>query len=200
MSSSTVDLPAQASTEATWLRLTQASLALGVVGLAVFAIAGTFFTTISEGDFQYTADYWYTGAGLPIALAGIGHTLGVHKLQHGADGRLGTIGVWVNVVALTELFVQLLASDVAGAELRWGPSYVVFSFLTFLGVALLAVGSWRTGLLPQWMLGAWPLLWILGSFAGSGPMALLLAAFLVHFGLKLTRRTRRPHAGSARRS
>jgi hypothetical protein len=187
-SSSTATLPTPAQTETIWLRLVQVSLALGIAGLIVFAVAGMFFTTISEGDFWYTADYWYTGAGLPIALAGIGLALGVHQLQRGADGRLGTIGVWVNILALTELFVQLLASVVAGAELRWGPTYVVCTFLTFAGTALLAAGSWRTGLLPKWMLGVWPLLWILGSFAGGGPVALVLAAFLVVFGVTLTRR------------
>jgi hypothetical protein len=182
-----------ARTDASWLRVTQAALALGVVALLAFAYVGAFFTTISEGDFRYNADYWYTAVGLPIAVAGIGHAFGVHKLQHGADGRLGTIGVWVNTLALVELFVQLLASVVAGAELRWGPMYVLCSFLTFLGVALLAAGSWRVGLLPKWVLGLWPVLWILGSFAGSPPVSLLLSCFFVVLGVLLTRRVaRRP--------
>lgn len=188
MASSTTTVPPQAQTETIWLRLAQLSVVLGVAAVVVFAAVGMLFSTISEGDFKYTADYWYTGVGVPIALAGIGLTLGVHKLQRGADGRLGTIGLLVNVVALTELSVQLLSSVIAGAELRWGPMYIVCSFLTFLGVALLAAGSWRTGLLPKWMLGAWPVLWILGTFAGTGPMALLLAVFLVVLGVTLTRR------------
>lgn len=188
MTSTTITVASRQGTETSWLRLVQGSLALGIAGLIVFATAGMFFTTISEGDFKYAADYWYTGAGLPIALAGIGHTLGTHKLQRGADGRLGTIGICVNVVALAELFVQLLASVVVGSELRWGPMYLVCSGLTFLGVALLAAGSWRTGLLPKWMLGVWPVLWILGSFLGSGPVAMLLVAYFVVFGVTLTRR------------
>ena len=60
---------------------------------------------------------------------GIAHTLGVHELQHGADARRGTVGVWVNAIALTVLFVQLGASVVVGSELRWGPSYLVCTFL-----------------------------------------------------------------------
>jgi hypothetical protein len=178
----------QPRTDVAWLRLTQGSLALGVVALLAFAFVGAFFTTISEGAFRYDADYWYTGSGLPIAVAGIGLLLGAHKLQHGADGRLGTIGAWVNTLALTELFVQLIASLVAGAELRWGPMYVLCSFLTFVGVALFAAGSWRTGLLPRWVLGVWPVLWILGSFAGSPPVSVLLAGFFVVLGVLLTRR------------
>jgi hypothetical protein len=177
-----------AKTGERWLRLTQFSLALGIVCAVLIFVELTFFTTVSEGDFKYAADYWLTANGLPYALVGIGLAIGVHELQHGADGRLGTIGVWVNTLALTELFVQLVASLVEGAEVRWGPSYPVFTFLSLVGVALLAAGSWRTGLLPRWMLGIWPLIWTLGAFAAVGPMPLLLAAFFVAFGFTLTRR------------
>jgi hypothetical protein len=182
--------PVRTGTDTRWLRLVQISLAVAVVPLVVLAVVMMFFTTVSEGDFRYTADYWLTAPGLPIALAGIGQTLGVHKLQHGADGRLGTIGVWVTTLALTELFVQLLVSVVVGAEVRWGPSYPACTLLVFVGVALLAAGSWRTGLLPKWMLGAWPVIFVLGSFAAQGPTPLLLVAFFVAFGLTLTRRIR----------
>lgn len=194
MASSTTTVPPQAQTETIWLRLAQLSVVLGVAAVVVFAAVGMLFSTISEGDFKYTADYWYTGVGLPISLAGIGLGIAAHRLQHGADGRLGTIGVWINTVALVELFVQLGCSVVSGSEVRWGPSYVVFTLLTFLGVALLASGSWRTGLLPRWMLGIWPPIWVLGSFAATGPMPVLLAAFLVLLVLTLTRRT---HARTA---
>jgi len=190
MSTSTATVPLRAETDSSWLRLVQLCLAIIVVPLGILAVVGTFFTTISEGSFRYTADYWYTGVGLPITLAGIGIVLGVHKLQHGADGRLGTIGVWVNTLALTELFAQLLVSVVVGAEVRWGPSYPVCTLLTFVGVALLAAGSWRTGLLPKWMLGVWPLVWVLGCLAAQGLTPLLLIAFFVVFGLTLTRRVR----------
>jgi len=189
MSASTA-VPDRAVTDAAWLRLAQVSLAISVVPLGILAVVGTFFTTISEGSFRYTADYWFTAVGLPITLAGIGLALGVHKLQHGADGRLGTIGVWINTLALLELFVQLLASVLIGAELRWGPSYPVCTLLSFVGVALLAAGSWRTGLLPKWMLGVWPLAWIIGSLAAQALTPLLLIAFFALFGVTLTRRTR----------
>jgi hypothetical protein len=177
-----------ASPTTAWLRLAQASIALAVPALLVFAYVGTFETTISEGDFRYTADYWFTGVGVPIGLAGIGLGWAVHRLQHGDDGRLGRIGTWLNTIALAELVVQLGASVVAGAELRWGPSYVLFTAVTFVGVALLAAGSWRAGLLPRWMLGLWPVVWILGSFAAPGPMPVVLVAFFVAMGVTLTRR------------
>ena len=154
----------------------------------MLAAVGTFFTTVSGGAFRYTADYWETAVGLPLTLMGVGHTLGVHKLQRGADGRLGTLGVWVNTLALAELFVQLTVSLVEGAEVRWGPSYPICVLLSFVGTALLAAGSWRSGLLPRWMLGAWPFLWVLGSIGSFGATPVLLAVFFVPFGVILTRR------------
>jgi hypothetical protein len=188
VASSTLEARTPAQTDTTWLRVVQLSLAVGVLCAVLIYVVLTFFTTVSEGDFRYAADYWLTANGLPYALAGIGLALGVHRLQHGADGRLGTIGVWVNTLALTELFAQLVTSVAVGAEVRWGPSYPIFTVLSFVGVALLAAGSWRTGLLPRWMLGLWPLLWTLGAFAAVGPMPLVLAVFFVAMGFTVTRR------------
>lgn len=183
--------PTRSHTDLGWLRLVQLSLAAILVPLVVFFVTGTFFSTVSGGDFRYTADYWYTGVGLVFAVVGVAHTLGLHRLQHGADGRLGTLGVWVNAIAMTELFAELLASVLTGSEVRWGPAYPLFTLLSFVGLALLAAGSWRTGLLPRWMLGLWPVLWVLGTFAGAGPMPLVLAGFFVAFGVVVTRRVQR---------
>jgi hypothetical protein len=188
MTASITAAPSRAQADAPWLRLVQLCIAVIAVPLGILGVVGTFFTTISEGDFRYTADYWYTGVGLPITLAGIGIAIGVHRLQHGADGRLGTVGVWINTLALTELFAQLTASMIQSAEVRWGPLYPVCALLSFVGVTLLAAGSWRTGLLPRWLLGAWPVAWIIGSIGAVGPMPLALVVFLAVFGLILTQR------------
>jgi hypothetical protein len=40
------------------------------------------------------------------------------------------------------------------------------------------------------MLGVWPVLWVLGSFAGTGPVPGVLAVFLVFFGVVVTRSVR----------
>jgi hypothetical protein len=40
------------------------------------------------------------------------------------------------------------------------------------------------------MLGVWPVLWILGTFAGTGPMSLLLVVYLALFGVTVTRRVK----------
>jgi hypothetical protein len=178
------------TTDASRLRLLQASIALAVGSVLVLGYTILFTTTVDQGDFHYAADYWLTATGLPLAIAGIGIALAIHRLQHGADGRLGATGVWINTLALAELFVQLAASVAVGAELRWGPMYVLSTFLTFLGTALLAAGSWRSGLAPRWMLGVWPVLWVLGSFAGTGPVPGVLAVFLVFFGVVVTRSVR----------
>ena len=147
---------------------------------AAHGVVGTFFTTSSGTRFEHTADYWLTASGLPIAVGTAGTLLAVHWRQRGADGRLGTIGTWLGVLAMVELFVQLLASVLTSTEQQWGPSYILFTGLGFVAHGLLAAGSWRTGVMPRWMLGVWPLVWVLGSFAAvSGPFPLMLIAFYV---------------------
>jgi hypothetical protein len=190
MDTSTSTALDRSRTDASSLRLLNGSILLAAACSVVMFVVLNFFTTVDEGDFHHDADYWLTANGLPFALAGIGITLAVHRLHHGADGRLGTVGTWLNTIALVELAAQCSASVVEGAELRWGPSYPVFTALTFLGVALVAAGSWRAGLLPRWVLGIWPLTWVLGSFAAFGPMSLVLIAFLGVLGFAMNRRVR----------
>ncbi len=176
------------ATDATLVRIVQVALTIGIVSLVEFAIVATFWTTVDGGEFRYAADYWYTAAGVPIAIVGLVHAFAVHKLQHGRDGALGPAGTWLNAIACVALAVQCGASVFAGAELRWGPTYVLCSFLTLIGLALLAAGSWRTGLLPKWVLGLWPVVWLLGSFFATGPGPLLLVALYIVFMIVLPRR------------
>lgn len=176
--------------DAVWLRRLQLSVALGVVSVLVLGPLNWSTPSLDGGDFHSAADYVLTACGLPIALAGIGIVWSVHRLQHGADGRLGTIGVWVTTIALAELFVQLTAGLVVGSELRWGPMYVVSTALSFVGIALLAAGSWRSRMVPRWMLGVWPVLWVLGSFGAVGPVPAVLAAFLIALAVVVTRSVR----------
>jgi len=183
---STNTVATRTQTDATSLRLLHGSIALGVACSVLMFVVLTFFRTIREGDFEYAADYWLTANGLPFALAGIGVTLAVHRLNHGADGRLGTVGTWINTIALSELFAQCAVSVITATEVRWGPSYPIFTALSFIGVGLVAAGSWRAGLLPRWLLGVWPLAWVLGSFAAFGPMPLVLVLVLIALGVTLT--------------
>lgn len=180
-------------TDASWLRLTQAGIVAAVIGILVLGV-----TMLSgqvadspggdSGDFHGAADYVATAMALPIGLGLLLAVVGVHRLQHGRDGRLGTAGVWVYGVCTLELVVQCMVSLPVGAELIWGPAYPLCTLGLMVGLALLAAGSWRVGLLPKWMLGVWPPLTVVGSFLGIGPLPLVFVVFLLALGVVLTRR------------
>lgn len=176
------------TTATTWLRLTLIGIGSAVIGLLMMGLTMLFGTTTSEGDFQHGADYVLTIAALPQGVGLLLATLGFHRLQRGGDGRLGAAGVWLYAVCMVELVVECMASVVAGSELRWGPAYPVCAFGLMVGLALLAAGSWRVGLLPRWMLGLWPPLGLVGSFLGVGPIPLVFVVFLVILGVVLYRR------------
>lgn len=176
---STATLQPPVSTDATWLRMTSIGTGIAGVGLVVLALSQTFWTTVSGGDFEHAADYWMTAAALPVGVGLMMHVFGVHHLQHGRDGRLGTVGAWSFAFCSTAIVIQCMASLPAGAELRWGPMYPLCALGSFLGLALLSAGSWRTGLLPRWMLGVWPPLMLLGSWGAQNLIPLALAAFLI---------------------
>jgi hypothetical protein len=101
---------------------------------------------------------------------------------------LGTVAVWVYGLCMAELVIECMASVAVGSELQWGPAYPLCAFGLMLGLALLAAGSWRVGLLPRSMLVLWPPLGLVGSFLGVGPIPLLFAAFLVVFAVVVPRR------------
>jgi hypothetical protein len=172
-----------------WFELTRIALLVGIVTTIAFAVVATRWTTTDGGgEFNYTADYWYTGLGLPLAAVGLLMALGVYKLQAGATGRLGTVGVWINSVCCTVLFAQILGSLVTASELRWGPVYPLCALGTVVGLGLLAAGSWSVGMFPRWLLAVWPLVWIVGSFFAQGATPILLTAFYIAFWVVLTRR------------
>ena len=185
MTTSTLQRPA--TTDVTWRRLIWLGTVVAAIGLVVLGVTMTFWTTSSGGDFTYDADYWLTAPALPIGVGLMLHAFAVHHLQHGRDGRLGTIGVWAFAACSSVIVVQCMASLVAGAELRWGPSYPLCALGSFIGLALLAAGSWRSGLLARWMLGIWPPLMLLGSWAGQSLIPLVLAVFLAASSRATTR-------------
>jgi len=173
----------------TWLALIRIALLVGIVSTIAFAVVATGWTTSSGGEFQYTADYWYTALGLPLAAVGLLLALGVYRLQSGRTGRRGTVGVWINGVCCVVLFTEVLGSVVTGSELRWGPVYPLCALGTVVGLGLLAAGSWRVGIFPRWLLGVWPVAWIVGSFFAQGATPLLLTAFYIAVWVVLSRRT-----------
>ena len=174
---------------ATWIDVTRTALAVGIVSTVSFAVVTTGWKTSDGGAFKYTADYWYTALGLPLAAVGLFHAMGVYHLQEGLTGRRGKVGLWINSVCCVELFVQVLGSLVTASETRWGPAYPLSALGTAIGLGLLAAGSWRVGVFPRGLLGIWPVVWIAGSFFAVGATPLLLAAYYVAFWVVLTRRT-----------
>lgn len=187
----TTTLQPTARTDVAWLRLTLTGLGLAVVGVLLMGISMLIGPTVPEGgDFRHASDYVLTAAALPQGVGLFLTVLGFHRLQDGRDGRLGAAGVWVYGACMLELLVQCTASVAAGAELIWGPLYPICAFGLMAGLALLAAGSWRVGLLPRWMLGAWPPLGLVGSFLGVGPVPLVFAVFLVAMAFTLVRRLR----------
>lgn len=177
-------------TDTPWLRITLVGIALAIFGLLMMGLTTLMAPTTQGGDFQHASDYVLTAAALPHGLGLLLATLGFHRLQRGRDGRLGTVGIWIYGVCMTELVIQCMASVAAGSELEWGPAYPLCALGLMVGVALLATGSWRVGLLPKWMLGIWPPLGLVGSFIGIGPIPLVFAVFLVVLAIVLPRRLR----------
>jgi hypothetical protein len=188
------------TTTDSWLRVTLIGIGLGVLGLLMMGLPLLLATQTDEGPFQHASDYVLTVAALPQGVGLFLTTLGFHRLQRGRDGRLGRAGVWVYGICMAELVVQCMASVVVGEELIWGPLYPICAFGLMLGLALLAAGSWKVGLLPRWMLGVWPPLGLLGSFLGVGPVPLLFVVFLVGMAIVLPRRLRSwtPQSGTDR--
>ncbi len=186
----TTTTPAEARTDAAWLRVTLWGVGLAIVGLLMMGLIMLMAPPTYEGDFQHAWDYVLTSAALPQGVGLFLVTLGFHRLQRGRDGRLGTAGVWLYGLCVTELIIQCMASVAAGSELIWGPIYPLCAFGLMIGLALLAAGSWKVGLLPRWMLAVWPPLGIVGSFLGIGPIPLVFVAFLVVLAVALPRRLR----------
>jgi hypothetical protein len=187
----TLASPATTSTDSTWLRRTHLGLALGILGVLAMAV-GMLMTRNEHQPEGYTyqgiGDYILTVSALPQGVGLFLATLGFHRLQHGRDGRLGTVGVWIYGLCLLELVIQGMTGVVLGYETIWGPAYPLCSLGLLVGLALLAAGSWNVGLLPRWMLAVWPPLGVIGSFFGLGPIPFVFAVFLVALGVTLQRR------------
>lgn len=177
-------------TENRTLRTTLVGVGLAVIGVLMMGVTMLTGPT-SEGTFHHAADYVLTSAAIPQGIGLLLLVLGFHRLQEGADGRLGTTGVVVYAVCMTELVVECTVSVVVGAELQWGPLYPICAFGLMFGLLLLSAGSWKVGLLPKWMLAVWPPLGLVGSFLGVGPIPLVFAGFLVIVGVILPGRLAR---------
>jgi hypothetical protein len=200
MTATASPLQVDTATEASRLRVTLLGIALAVVGVVMMGLTMLMTSPLAEGGrFRNAGDYLLAVTALPHGVGMFLTVLGFHRLQHGRDGRLGTVGVWLYGLCVIELVVQCMASVAAGSELIWGPLYPICAFGLMIALALLAAGSWSVGLLPRWMLGIWPPLGLVGSFLGVGPIPLVFAVFLLLMAVVLPRRIEELGARSAAR-
>ena len=95
------------------------------------------------------------------------------------DGALGLAGIAITTVCLIALSGIIAASLAAGHDVQAGPTYLLATLGTAVGIALFAAGSWRVGLLRRWLLAIWPIIWLIGSFAAVSASPLLLAALYI---------------------
>lgn len=57
---------------------------------------------------------------------------------------------------------------IIGRASSFGPTSLLASAATVVGLVLFAAGSWRTGVLSRWMLGAWIVAWLVGGPFAQG--------------------------------
>lgn len=173
-------------------RLALGALAVGAassIGFAVITLSTTLSNpTAKDLSFHHNGDYWYTGIGIPTAAATAALLFALAALQPAARPRLTVAGATLNAIALAVLTVQLSYSVATGSEARWGATYIIATLATFVGHALFVAGTWRTGLIPRPLLAAWPVVWLIGSFAAQGASPLLLAAFYAALAARVLRR------------
>jgi hypothetical protein len=193
MSNSTAAAPAAPTTDArrTALRRALTALYVGAAGAVALATILRFVPTTSEDDaFQHIGDYFLTALGIPAVLVVAALLPALRTLQQRRDGRLGVAGIaatCAGAFVLTGMFVYGL---IAATGSSLGPTYVLASAAMILGVVLFAIGSWNTGLLPRWLLVAWPIAWAVGGLLPvlPGPSPLLLAAAYLAMAVTLPRR------------
>jgi hypothetical protein len=185
MATPTIDAGRRARTR------TLISLYVGA-GAAVALAAILLFvpTSTDDASFHHAGDYFLTALGIPTVLAVAGLLPGLRALQQARDGRLGVaaiVATSVGALVLTGMFGYGL---IAATGSSLGPTYVLASAAMILGVLLFAIGSWGTGLLPRWLLVAWPVAWAVGGLLPvlPGPSPLLLAAVYVVMAVVLRRR------------
>jgi hypothetical protein len=177
----------------TALRRAQVALALGAAGGVLLAGINLFATTTSgDGRFQHAGDYWLTADGIPCMLALLLLLPSLRALQARRDGRLGATGIAVASIGAIVLLATFVYGLAAATASSLGPTYLLAALATLVGVALFAAASWRTGLLPRWLLVAWILTFAIGSAVPiPGPGPLLLAAAYVTIAITLGRRAAR---------
>lgn len=191
--------PATGRERQTLWRVAEAALCVGIAA-AVFLTAVWFISPQSSvgGTYHNVGAYLFTGNGVPFGAAALILLWALLKLHGERAGRKATIGVAIASVSLLALIVVLAASVLAGEEIQGGPTYILGTLGSIIGIWLFCVDAARGGLLPRGALLFWALSWTLGGMLGPKGSQLLLAAaysvLLVH-----VHRRAREEAGSLQR-
>jgi hypothetical protein len=164
----------------------------GAAAAVAFAVVTEVATVTPDGrPFIHAGDYWYTGIGmLPAMAAPLVMVLALHSLQGQRDGRLGRAGAGLSAAGLAVFIVMGCYGLLIGRATSLGPTYLLATLATVVGLALFAAGSWRVGVLPRWLLVLWVLAWLVGGPFAQGVTPLLLAAAYVLIGVMVARRPR----------
>jgi len=184
MSNSVAPAVAAPNQEARRAALTRAQICLyvGIAAVVALALITLFVpTSTDDASFHHVGDYFLTADGIPFVLVPAFLLPALRTLQGGRDGRLGLAGIvamGIGAVVLCGMFVYGL---IAATGSSLGPTYVLASAVTIIGVILFAAGSWRVRLLPGWLLAAWPVAWIVGGLLPilSGGQLMLAAVYVV---------------------
>ena len=167
----------------------ETALWVGAATCVAFTLVWFLAALTPDGEpFRHTADYWYTGLGLPMVTVPLVVLPALRALQHGRDGRLGLAGTALTSAACVVFFAMLAYGLVAGVASSWGPTYVLCTLASVVGVWLFCAGSLRARLLPRLQLVLWGVAWTVGGMLGPEGSQLLLAVAYVALALALRRR------------
>lgn len=166
--------------QALW-RTAEIALYLGIA-TAIFLTVVWFASPSSAegGTYHEVGDYLFTGNGVPFGAAPLVLLWALLKLHGQRVGRTATIGVAIASVSLVALIAVLAASVAAGEEVSGGPTYILGTVGSIIGIWLFCVSAARAGLLSRGALWSWAFAWTVGGMLGpKGSQLLLAAAYLV---------------------
>lgn len=170
--------------------LTRARISLYVGAASAAGLAGMLFvpTSADDGPFHHVGDYVLTALGVPFLLSLVTLLPALRALQQRRDGWLGRAGIAATSAGALVLVGMFVYGLIAATGSSLGPTYVLASVVTIVGVILFAIGSWGARLLPRWLLVAWPVAWTVGgTLPILGPGPLLLAAVYLAMAVTLPR-------------
>lgn len=170
----------------------EAAAHVGAITAVAFSAVTLVASVTPDGrPFTHAGDYWYTGIGmLPAMAAPLVLVLALHSYQSGEDGRLGRVGAILLAAGLAVFVAMGCYGLLIGRATSLGPTYLLATLATFVGIVLVAIGSWRVGVLPRWLLLYWVLAWIVGGPFAQGISPLLLAVAYVLIGVRVGHRSR----------